>query len=320
MPTDGYAQVLSAARMLGIEASSIVSGVVNEDGDLILTTHGGEEINAGHIVGEPGPPGAPGDSADLTTLNPVVIGEGSSATGDWQVSIGSYASTSDDDTVAIGDGATAVGYNATAIGSYMADGNSALALGGYAMAAFSIGVGGNVIDAAHIQSIMIGHGAQSTAPNQTMVKNDELILERRTAGQASKLIFCSPNGTHFPIYIDNNGNLVGVNQIQTTVLTAINGNGVVVLGKSARIEQVAFAGAGRFRLYRTSDGRTTDASRPFNVIYPKNAGLLYDYNAAAAAQDLESPLPIAWAIGETTYYYIASGPVTVTITWVKTGD
>lgn len=38
---------LTAARMLAIEASSVVSGAINTSGHLILTTHGGAEIDAG---------------------------------------------------------------------------------------------------------------------------------------------------------------------------------------------------------------------------------------------------------------------------------
>jgi hypothetical protein len=45
---------LKAERMLEIEAASVVNGVVDSAGDLILTTHGGDEINAGHVKGETG--------------------------------------------------------------------------------------------------------------------------------------------------------------------------------------------------------------------------------------------------------------------------
>ena len=41
---------LTAARMLGIEANSVVSGEV-VDGDLILTRQGGATINAGDVRG-----------------------------------------------------------------------------------------------------------------------------------------------------------------------------------------------------------------------------------------------------------------------------
>ena len=41
---------LTAARMLGIEASSVVSGQVNGEGHLILTTYSGNEIDAGSVV------------------------------------------------------------------------------------------------------------------------------------------------------------------------------------------------------------------------------------------------------------------------------
>jgi microcystin-dependent protein len=108
--------------------------------------------------------------------------------------------------------------------------------------------------------------------------------------------------------------------IQTTVLTSISGNGTVTLAKSARMESIQFSGAGRFRLYRRSAGRTSDAARSFTTPYPGNFGMLYDYEATGAQTDEESPVPIAWGSGETSYFYAATGPVTVTITWVKTGE
>lgn len=40
---------LTAPRMLEIEANSIVNGLIDLNGDLILTTHGGETINAGQV-------------------------------------------------------------------------------------------------------------------------------------------------------------------------------------------------------------------------------------------------------------------------------
>lgn len=45
---------LTAARMLAIEAASIVDGAVDLSGDLILTTQGGADINAGSVVGPTG--------------------------------------------------------------------------------------------------------------------------------------------------------------------------------------------------------------------------------------------------------------------------
>ena len=42
---------LTAARMLAIEAASIVDGAVDGSGDLILTTQGGTPINAGNVIG-----------------------------------------------------------------------------------------------------------------------------------------------------------------------------------------------------------------------------------------------------------------------------
>ena len=51
----GTVQVLDAERMLGIEASSIVAGLVDGSGHLILTTHGGDTIDAGYVFGTVGP-------------------------------------------------------------------------------------------------------------------------------------------------------------------------------------------------------------------------------------------------------------------------
>lgn len=41
---------LTAARMLEIEDASIISGEINGSGHLILTTHGGDEIDAGYVI------------------------------------------------------------------------------------------------------------------------------------------------------------------------------------------------------------------------------------------------------------------------------
>src|SRR4051812_15424830 len=43
---------LTAERMLEIEAESIVHGAVDLSGHLILTTHGGDTIDAGNVKGE----------------------------------------------------------------------------------------------------------------------------------------------------------------------------------------------------------------------------------------------------------------------------
>jgi hypothetical protein len=47
---------LTKARMLAIEAASVVDGNVDSNGDLILTTYGGDDINAGYVKGPVGPP------------------------------------------------------------------------------------------------------------------------------------------------------------------------------------------------------------------------------------------------------------------------
>jgi microcystin-dependent protein len=46
--------------MLAIEAASVVAGAVNAGGDLILTKHDGNTMNAGHVVGAAGPAGPAG--------------------------------------------------------------------------------------------------------------------------------------------------------------------------------------------------------------------------------------------------------------------
>lgn len=49
-----YVTSLTAARMLEIEASSVISGYIDETGSLILVTQGGTEVNAGIVYGEAG--------------------------------------------------------------------------------------------------------------------------------------------------------------------------------------------------------------------------------------------------------------------------
>jgi hypothetical protein len=53
---------LTAERMLEIEAQSVVDGLVNQYGELILLKHDGTEINAGSVIG---PTGAKGDKGDI---------------------------------------------------------------------------------------------------------------------------------------------------------------------------------------------------------------------------------------------------------------
>jgi hypothetical protein len=55
---------LTADRMLEIEAASVVDGdVVN--GELILTKHDGSSVNAGSVIGPPGPEGPMGSDTDV---------------------------------------------------------------------------------------------------------------------------------------------------------------------------------------------------------------------------------------------------------------
>jgi len=55
---------LTADRMLEIEAASVIDGDV-VDGHLILTKHGGDTIDAGSVVGPPGPEGPMGSDLDV---------------------------------------------------------------------------------------------------------------------------------------------------------------------------------------------------------------------------------------------------------------
>lgn len=71
---------LTAARMLDIEANSIVDGGVDTNGNLILTTHNGVEINAGSVIGPEGPKGddaaviiAPKPSTDAPSTYPIGV-------------------------------------------------------------------------------------------------------------------------------------------------------------------------------------------------------------------------------------------------------
>src|SRR5258705_7201658 len=58
---------LTAARMQVIADASIVSGTVNGSGHLILTKSGGGTVDAGDVIGPPGPTGAAGPTAPAPT-------------------------------------------------------------------------------------------------------------------------------------------------------------------------------------------------------------------------------------------------------------
>jgi hypothetical protein len=63
---------LTADRMLAIEAASVVDGDVDASGNLILTQHGGTQINAGNVKGPPGPQGPVGSMLSVVTAQPVL--------------------------------------------------------------------------------------------------------------------------------------------------------------------------------------------------------------------------------------------------------
>jgi hypothetical protein len=72
---------LTASRMLAIEAASVVDGDVDTNGHLILTKHDQSQIDAGSVIGSPGPPGpqgATGPSGAGGQFVTQTIGNGSS--------------------------------------------------------------------------------------------------------------------------------------------------------------------------------------------------------------------------------------------------
>jgi hypothetical protein len=50
----------TAARMKEIEDTTVISGTINVDGELVLITREGTQINLGPVQGPPGEPGDPG--------------------------------------------------------------------------------------------------------------------------------------------------------------------------------------------------------------------------------------------------------------------
>jgi len=63
-------RVLTAARMLAIEAASVISGAVNGSGHLILTKHDGSTIDAGVVTGAQGPQGPAGPTGATGAQGP----------------------------------------------------------------------------------------------------------------------------------------------------------------------------------------------------------------------------------------------------------
>jgi microcystin-dependent protein len=82
-------QSLTKARMEAIEAASVVSGEVVGD-DLILTTYGGTDINAGNVVGPQGDQGPTG----LAPTGAITMFAAASAPTGWLLCNGSLVSRS----------------------------------------------------------------------------------------------------------------------------------------------------------------------------------------------------------------------------------
>ena len=69
MPTSTV-RVFTSARMLAIEAATIVSGAINGSGHLILTKHDGSTVDAGVAVGPQGPSGSQGPAGATGAQGP----------------------------------------------------------------------------------------------------------------------------------------------------------------------------------------------------------------------------------------------------------
>ena len=90
--------------------------------------------------------------------------------------------------------------------------------------------------------------------------------------------------------------------LQSLVLPAALGDITVELPLLAHVLGVVYSGSCRFRLYRTSTGRSTDRSRLFTTPYLGGAELLYDYKAVAIETDLELPWHAALEGSSTVLY------------------
>jgi microcystin-dependent protein len=91
---------LTAERMLEIEASSVIAGVVIENGHLILTKHDGSQIDAGSVIGPVGPVGPPGPPSTPSIPGEVKMWPGSvlpdlAAYGHWVWADGGIYSEAD---------------------------------------------------------------------------------------------------------------------------------------------------------------------------------------------------------------------------------
>jgi microcystin-dependent protein len=92
----------TAAAMDDIADASVTTGVVNGSGDLILTTHGGDDINAGHVVGDKGDTGSTGatgsngtngtNGLDGNPTGTIVMFGGATAPTNWHLCDGSAIS------------------------------------------------------------------------------------------------------------------------------------------------------------------------------------------------------------------------------------
>lgn len=135
------------------------------------------------------------------------------------------------------------------------------------------------------------------------------------AGQSGKVP--QSNGTSYVLVTPSGG----TSTTQTTTLTNVNGDGTVTLAKSVVLTSVGYSAGARLRLYRTSAGRAIDSSRLPGVAYNPSSGAGLLYGGAGPGTDLEAPVDLAWAPGETTFYYrVDNGPVTITLNWVQTGS
>ena len=83
----------TAARMLEIENTTVVGGLVDVNGDLLLQPRVGEPINAGQVKGEKGDPGDAGIDGDATLpAGTISLWSGDVAPANWLICDGSAVS------------------------------------------------------------------------------------------------------------------------------------------------------------------------------------------------------------------------------------
>jgi len=281
----------------------------------------GSKVSAGSQRGS-----AVGEDA-LVTASPdsLAVGHGAQATAGASTTVvgaGAQASQSASSSVVVGQGAQA---NQGSTGATVV-GKGARAQSG-AQGAVALGLNAAAV---HPGAIVIG-SAESTAAGQATVGAGALRVARPVGlGEGPTVLeLQGPDGEFVEVGIDEDGLLYpvpsggggGVPSVQETTLAEADGDGTVALAAAATVLAVEVQDAARVRLYRTAAGRAADAARGPGVAYDPATGAGLLIATAGPGVDLERPVDVAWAPGETTYYYrVDGGPTDVTLTWVQTGS